>query len=110
MAHGHDCPDCYYLGEDHCGHDHFICHQSATYPVLVRESVCSTHVTSMQVYLQSRGLEDVWAKDNVTVHEWGVMQLENQMGCRFGASRVAMGKKYWDVRDPRLCNDHRDVV
>ena len=84
--HGHDCSHCYYLGEDDDGHDHFICHKHPKYPVLVRAGAVTgfQHVTSMQVYLKSRGLNENWAQSIMTVHRPGMVKLENLMGCRFG--------------------------
>ena len=108
MNHGQECSHCYYIGEDHCGHDHFICHKQPEYPVLVRvgPSHWPPHATSLQTYLKCRDLDEDWARSVITVHGSGMMLLENLMGCRIGASR----KKFWDVRDPRLCNGRDPVV
>ena len=109
MSHGRECSHCYYLGEDHCGHDHFICHKQPEYPLLVRVGSGPSAMpmpTALQTYLRCRDLDEEWARSVITVHGSGMMLLENLMGCRIGASR----KKFWDVRDPRLCNDNTGVV
>ena len=108
MSHGHECSHCYYLGEDSTGHDHFICHQQPEYPVLVRagSSRWPEHVTSLQTYLKFRDLDEQWARSVITVHRPGMILLEIEMACRIGN----IHRKFWDVRDPRLCNDNSDVV
>ena len=93
MEHGHQCSHCYYLGEDHCGHDHFISHKQPEYPVLVRVGSeydePDEHVTALQTYLHARPCSirrEGWAMSVIAVHEWAMLQLENMMGCRIGQS------------------------
>lgn len=54
--------------------------------MLVRLEPDTCHMTTLQVYLQSRGFNGDWSRSTINIHEWGMMQLENLMGCRIGKS------------------------
>ena len=86
----HDCPHCFYIGEDNCFFDHFMCHATPDAPLLIRvDNVDGTTVTfPLKNYLLAAqdacGMADI-----VKRHMWGVATYEQLMGCRFGGQHFA---------------------
>ena len=89
----HDCPYCFYIGEDDDAYDHFVCHATPDAPLLVREKYGDVVTFPLKNWLLAAqdacGMADIAER-----HTWGIRTYEQLMGCRFG------GQAWLELNNP----------